>query len=349
MHTRKVQSVGGGTYTVSLPKEWADSQGISAGDIVGLHTHIDGVLAIQPGESGTTSPRTVTVDVSGDGSATIEPTVRAAYAAGTKELYLESGTGFSTAQTRVLERIARNLPGVSVVEQSESSRRIQMLLDTHEISVRQSVRQLSFVALSMHRNGTAGLASGEDFQDVPDRHDQASRLFAIVDRAFGRALCRLDEIDALATERPELFALWQTARELERVADEAGAIARARASEESRPPPPREIVALASDARAVVADAVGVVVGDTHGESAREILRTREDVCRRIETLDDGLTDPGSRSSVRSVLAGLRRTADHGGTIAEVGLRMALREGGLSSTGDTDGATSRPSQPSTED
>jgi phosphate uptake regulator len=61
MDTRKIQTVGGGTYTVSLPKEWAESVDVAAGSVVGLHIHIDDVLVIQPQECGADATARVTV------------------------------------------------------------------------------------------------------------------------------------------------------------------------------------------------------------------------------------------------------------------------------------------------
>ena len=44
METRKVQVTGGSTYTVSLPKQWARSNGISGGSIVEFYPEEDSLL-----------------------------------------------------------------------------------------------------------------------------------------------------------------------------------------------------------------------------------------------------------------------------------------------------------------
>jgi phosphate uptake regulator len=313
MYRRKIQSVGGGTYTVSLPKEWADARGISTGDAVDLHTHVDGVLAVQASESET--DRAVRVDLS-DG-ASVERTLRAAYAAGAKEVRLDAPGGFDAEQRAALDSVTRNLTGVSVVEGSDTTVRVRILLDTGEVSIRQSVRQLAFVALSMHRDATAALST--DAERPAGRDDQADRLYAMVDRSFARALARLDEVDSLGLTRPELFDLWATARELERVADHAERIAAANLSDGAALDETRE---AAADARAIVEDAVSVVVGDAPAETARATLDERDTVRDRI-----GALDARHDGELRPVLDRLRRTAEHGGNIAELGLRGALRDG----------------------
>lgn len=208
METRKIQTVGGGTYTVSLPKEWAEAQDIDTGDTVNLHTHIDGILALQAREYEDGASGRVAIRVAHDEATSLERTLRAAYAVGAKEVQLDSSDDFTTDQRRVVDQVARNLTGVSVTEESESKITVRTLLNTDEVSVRQSVRQLKFVALSMHRDATAAVTGNANPGNLADRDDQADRLYAMIDRSFARGLARLDEVDALGLTRSELFELW---------------------------------------------------------------------------------------------------------------------------------------------
>ena len=48
METRKVQVTGGSTYTISLPKRWADEVGIGRNSIVGVIPQTDGRLIVTP-------------------------------------------------------------------------------------------------------------------------------------------------------------------------------------------------------------------------------------------------------------------------------------------------------------
>lgn len=333
MYTRKVQTVGSGTYTVSLPKDWARSAGIDAGDTVNLHTHIDGTLALQAEEREDETPGRTTMRVGPDDVTSLERTIRAAYAAGTKEIRLEATDGFTAEQRRVVDRVARTLTGVSVTEESESKLTVRTLLDTEEVSVRQSVRQLAFVALSMHRDATAVLTAGTGSGTVADRNEQVDRLYAMIDRSFARGLARLDEVDSLGLTRPELFELWATTRELERVADHAGGIetAAGRIADSIDASVTEEIREIAQRAREVVTDAVDVVLGDSDAETARQALdardRLREDIGSFERRLDASSAD---ESQLELVLERLRRTAEHGGTVAEYGLRHAIYRGELS-------------------
>ncbi|WP_242493374.1 AbrB/MazE/SpoVT family DNA-binding domain-containing protein, partial [Haloarcula hispanica] len=182
METRKIQTVGGGTYTVSLPKEWAESENCTAGTTVNLHTHIDGLLVIQTPESQTTARNRVELEAGTDDPAEIEQLLRAAYAAGVESVVLEVPDGYTDEQLRAIERVTRNLTGVTVAEETETQVTVQTLLDAGEVSVRQSVRQLQFVALSMHRDAMAALTTGTTSDRWADRDEQADRLHAMIDR-----------------------------------------------------------------------------------------------------------------------------------------------------------------------
>lgn len=336
MEKRKIQEVGGGTYTVSLPLEWAKSEGLTQGTAVNLHTHLDGILVIQPQESENDPAARVEIRVDRPTPESLEQTLRAAYATGAKEVVPHGPELFRTDQHRAVDNVARNLAGTSVVEESESKITVRILLDASEVSVVQSVRQLAFVALSMHREATAALTDGAQSGGFDERDDQADRLYALIERSFSRALARLDEVDALGLTRPELFDLWSTTRELERVADHAEGIATLATDEAPLAESAVDAVQdRASRARSIVEGGVGVVVGDAGVETAREALAVRDGVCDDI-TADDRFPTASSGVDERPglvtfVMKDLHRTARHGGNIAELGLRSAIRRDELPS------------------
>lgn len=345
MDTRKIQTVGGGTYTVSLPKEWAESQEITAGDTVALHTHIDGLLVLQVHERANGSDDAVTVRIDTDDSALLERVLRAAYALGATDVTLVAAGSFTDEQRRVVERVARNLTGASVVESSETAITIRTLLDTAEVSVRQSVRQLKFVALSMHRDATAALGEPNP-AGLSDRDDQADRLYALIDRSFARGLSRIEEMNTLGLTSTELFELWTTTRELERVADHAEGIVSVATRIETPVETPiiDDISAIAGLVRDLVADAVGVIVGDADGETARTVLTTRDEVREAIMALDRRLIESAENCTLRPALDRLRRTAEHGGNIAELGLRKAIRRDNLATLSDEGSRMNAPTE-----
>lgn len=334
MESRKIQKVGGGTYTVSLPKEWAEAENCTAGTVVDLHSHIDGVLVIQTPEAEAETHDCITIEIESKQIGEIEQFVRAAYVAGVQSITLRFIDGYSNEQIRDIRRVKEKLTGVTISEASENLVRILILIDAEEVSITQSVRQLQFVSLSMHRDAIATVSDELNGTRWDDRDNQADRLYAVIDRHFERGLARLDEIDALGLDRSELFGLWMAARELERVADHAERIGTT-AGELTETPPQglsTDLDTLSTDALDIVEKAVSVVVEDASANTAKQALVDYQTFHERVTAVERELfQQPDADYRLVQILDSLRRTGAHGSNIAEIGLRIAIRDGTLAS------------------
>lgn len=328
METRKIQQVGGGTYTVSLPKQWATAADIEPGVSVALHTHIDGTLVVQTATGDATSRAPLRLSVEGATPERIEHVLRAAYAAGMGTVGLDGGDELTDAQRRAVEGTTRELTGVTVTESTERTVQIRSLLDAEEVSITQSVRQLQFAALSAHREATAALTEPDA---APPREPDggSTRLYRMVERYFQRGLDSLAVMDALGLTQPELFVRWVVARELDSVTDDAERIAQVarRVETPAEEPFAGEFAALAERARETVADAVAVVVDGGGLDVACQVHRDCTELQAELEALDRRLFErEGADYRLAHAVDALRRTVEHAAAIAELGVRERLRE-----------------------
>ncbi|MEE6210271.1 AbrB/MazE/SpoVT family DNA-binding domain-containing protein [Salarchaeum sp. III] len=326
MESRKVQSVGGGTLTVSLPREWADAAGLAAGDSVDLHAHLDGVLVLQPDASADDDTSHVTLPAVGEDR--IATVVRAAYTAGYRTITLDADAsgGLSTGQRRALDRAVRGLPGLSVVEEGEGGVQLRYVLDPSEVSVTQSVRQLAFVARSVQRDAANALTDGHEAA-FDDRTSQANRLSSMVERHFSRALSRLDEVDALGVARPRLAELRTTARELAGVAADANRLAAVAGDVNPEDAATAEVAALAGTAREAVDDATRSVLGDDGVDAAHDALAATEGLRDDLDDFDRRLFEVAD-AEYRLVRAAdaVRALTDRAERVAAVGVQHGLRD-----------------------
>lgn len=330
METRKIQKVGGGTYTVSLPAQWATEHNIEAADTAYLYTHSDGSLVVRWNEKEHSDLATTQVVLDDTDPQIAERMLYTAYTAGFKRITLRSSDGLTSEQRRAINSCTRRLTGIEIVEETECYVLIQYLLDTSDVSVRQSLLQLQSVTLSMHEATTAFVAGETDESNhIINRDDDADGIFWLITRHFNRALLELTELDQLGVTRPQLFEYYTTARQLERIADHVVKIVKCvqqtdhAISKELLP----EVSTISADTRHVVEDASDAVVNGTSTDVAHSILDRCEQVIREARQLDQTLVDRSSKDAyvLTRVLDSLIRIAEHGGNIAELHLRTSLR------------------------
>lgn len=330
METRKIQQVGGGTYTVSLPIDWAQEHGLEAGGTAYLYTHRDGSLVVRWNEKAHSELATTQVELDDSDPRTAERMLRAAYTAGFRLIKIRNPDGITSDQRRAINRCTRSLYGVEVSEESERQITVQGLLDASDVSIRQSTLQLQFITLSMHEAATSCVTEETSESDhLLTRDDEADRIFRLITRHFNRSLLELSELDQLGVTRPQLFEYYITARQFERIAEHAVKITRCvqRTEHQLSEDLSAEVRAIGADARQVVEDASNAIINGGSTELAHQALDQREQVVQEARNLDQTLVQqaPEDAYVLTRVLDSIIRTATHGGNIAELQLRTSLR------------------------
>lgn len=339
METRKLQRVGGGTFTVSIPKSWANERGFEAGTAVNLYTHHDGSIVVRSHEMDHGALESI--DVSVDGPTDVSQVLRAAQTAGFVDVRLSAPEGFSSETLRELRSLVRGFIGTELVETQEGSVVVRNLLESADVSVRQTIHQLLFVALSvLHRSVSALTVTDPDSDQLNERAAEADRLCEMVARQFSRALVSFEELDTLGISRPALFDCYETAQHLSAVADEAATIARTaeRASMPLSPDVSESLTDVTEDVRTAVEQAaVAVLEQGTAGEArtaSRRCAETRTALCEMDERLVQGASERpesvGDAVAVARTLDALGRVLDHGESVADVAFRALARERQLS-------------------
>lgn len=329
METRKAQLTGGSTFTVSLPKEWANEIDLETGDILRLF-HRDRTLIVEPPEdNGEYWEVDVTVD--GFSETKIRRTIQALYTTGFNRITLSSSTDLGDNR-KAISATARELIGLETLESTETQVTLQSLLDSATVSVEQSTIQLKQVALSMHDDAVIALFHQDKnlAEHVIERDDQVDRLYAMISRHFQRSLVSLRETEELELDQSELYDYQTTARQLERVADHAEKIADLTSQFESPPPADfeEEIETAAATSREIVDQASSTIIGDAAIETAHNALDSRDELTAQLTSLERGLHEQDIPEShlIALTLDSITRTAEYGANIAETALQTAARE-----------------------
>ena len=323
---RKVQLTGGSTYTVSLPKEWADDNDVAVGTRLYLYPHRDRSLVVRPVDDDGDYLERKRIDAYGVDEADLWDRVTAAYLAGNDAIEIRANGGIEPVHRRVARRASTQLAGLEVLEESDSHVELYDVLETEQVSLSDAVEQCLTVTLSMHEEAveTVVEADADRASLVRDVDDDVDRLFALVARNFRRSLADIEELHRLGVSREAAFASYMCARQLERVGDHAERIA-AVAGRLSAPPAEdlaERITELGGRTRAVVDGTVGGVLEEDGSRIER--ARSQADALDAdLEALDRDLYERADEDAylLSDVHDALVRTAAHGRNVAELAQR----------------------------
>ena len=327
MDTRKVQLTGGSTYTVSLPKEWADEHGVEAGNEVEFHREGDALLLAPRPEAERTEGW---LDVTGLAGDRLTSAVMTMYVSGFDVIVLE-GEQLSPDQRRTIREAVQGLVGVEILKETDDRVVIQDLLDSSELSIHNAVTRMRLIALAMLDDAVTALLEDDDVlaRSVIDRDDDIDRLWFAVSRIF-RATLRSPRATAeLGLPREMCFDYHSSARQLERIADHAAKISQLSTNlEEIDDDVAAALRDLHEDAADVIDTAMAALLEEDGDRStqlahdARESILELDEHTRRVDELLRTL-DPHEAQSLGLIVDSLSRCADYGGNVAETALQKA--------------------------
>ncbi|MFW6448586.1 MAG: PhoU domain-containing protein [Halobacteriota archaeon] len=327
METRKVQLTGGSTFTVSLPKGWAERNGVGAGTELGFLDAGDRLTVTPTLETERSSGELDVTDLAGDD---LTRAVMTMYVSGFDVITI-SADRITAEQRQAIRAATQNLIGVEVLEETTDQVVIQDLLDASELSVTNTVERMHLIAASMLADAIEALIENADdlARDVIDRDDDVDRLWLVVSRIFRGTLRSPAAATELGVTREDCFDYHSSARQLERIADHAVKIAQIALKLEAVDGPVREALeVLHADAGEIVDGAVSALLADDTdravdlaNESRSAVIEIDEHT-RQIDQLLRDL-DPHRAQSLGLIVDSLSRSADYGGNIAETALQKA--------------------------
>ncbi|REA03647.1 histidine kinase [Haloferax sp. Atlit-6N] len=328
VETRKVQVTGGSTYTVSIPKDWATDNGVSAGSEVEFYPEGDSLFLTPRSEEERTEGTLDIATLEGD---ELTRAVMTMYVSGFDIIALESSR-ITTDQRRTIREATQSLVGLEVLEETRDRVVIRDLLDSSELSIHNAVTRMRLISLSMLEDAIAAIAEQDDdmARDVIQRDDDVDRLWMVVSRIFRATLRTPKAAEELGLPREICFDYQSAARQLERIGDHATKIAHLSLNFEE--PVDGEIVEaiqeLFEEAKAVVNGGMDALFADESDEASRLANESREAVqaidasARGIDEHLRGL-DPARAQLLGLIVDSVSRSADYGGNIAETALQKA--------------------------
>jgi len=328
METRKVQVTGGSTYTVSIPKSWANDNDVSAGSTVEFYPEGDSLFMTPTGGDDQTEG---TLDITNLEDTELIRAVMTMYVSGFDVIVLESGR-ITNDQRGMIREATQSLVGLEVLEETKDEIVIRDLLDSSELSIHNAVTRMRLIAASMLEDALLALRDlDRDLaHDVIQRDDDVDRLWMVVSRIFRATLRTPKASEELGLPREVCFDYHSSARQLERIGDHATKIAHLtlEIDQEVSEDVLTAIEELHEEVVTVIDGGMDALFTDDSDEATqlandvRKQVREIDQTARGIDELLRKL-DPAHAQLVGLIVDSVSRTADYGGNIAETALQKA--------------------------
>lgn len=225
-YRRRVQVTGGGTFLVTLPKEWADRMGVSQGSEVVLIPNESGALLLVP--KAVRDRNRCTLTMSGQDRAHLQRDIIARYVAGYDVIEVV-GERIGPEGRREVREIAQSLVGLEVLGETQGAVVLHSVVNMRDFPVDQTIRRIFAITLAMWDDAVAACTARDEelARDVAERDGDVDRLVLLVARQFGLLLRDLLVEEELRLSRFQFHHYQAVADQLERVADHAVKVSRA--------------------------------------------------------------------------------------------------------------------------
>jgi len=181
LETRKVQKLGYSSLGVSLPKDWAASNGIRPGALVSLAIEDDGSLRVRVGpleEYPVAAEATIDAD-EWSGPEALTRMITGNYIVGCNTIRLRSREELSPSQLQEIHEAVRGLTGLTIVNQGPKFVTIENFVEPTRFPIDGLLRRLHYLTSRMEK-----LALGVIAGDAKGNIEEVARMELEVDRLY---------------------------------------------------------------------------------------------------------------------------------------------------------------------
>jgi len=180
MELRKVQMTRGGTFFISLPKDWAGRNGIKRSSVVATSETADGRLLIDPRYDIERVPSTTLIKPSPH----LEREIIGKYLLGYDIIGIEAKDKISLEERQKVKETSSRLVGLEIIEEDISKIVLQCVAESSALSPEKILRREQNISLSMHRDAVTALIDGDVHlaKNVVDRDNEVDRQYFLLVR-----------------------------------------------------------------------------------------------------------------------------------------------------------------------
>ncbi len=219
METRYLQETSGGSYLISLPKDWVAENGLTKGSQVGLARLGASTLMIEANPMAKPRARATELELTED----IGRELTASYLSGYDRILIKSKKMITSTEKETIRTAATRLAGMEVINETSDSLLLVSLVVPMELSVEEVMRRLHQIGSSMLEDAICALARGNRVlaQNVIERDDALDRLYFLAIRLLRTAVSDLRTAESVGVLPSQCLDLRFAASMMEKVGDES--------------------------------------------------------------------------------------------------------------------------------
>jgi phosphate uptake regulator len=230
MEIRRLQKIKGGSFTLSLPKEWVEKKSMKSGEQLAVLEEEDGSLRIFPVSSAVERLFEVTLNLEEyPNLRALEYVVGTYYIQGSHKINITSKATISAEDKQRLKLLRLELPGMEVAEEKSDRLSFQVLIDPSIFSLESLIEKTASFSLHLQEDAVKSMLE-RDFQlaaEVMERSREALRHYRMTIRqvalaSLSKALAK--KVGVRSCQECITFAL--VARDLNRLVYHSASIAR---------------------------------------------------------------------------------------------------------------------------
>ena len=224
---RKLQSTGGSTFTVSLPKPWVTAQGLEARDSLRVDWRPSGALRITPLDSQEQILHQSFFSTKTLPKNSLHDHLMGAYIAGSDEIYVDCQPEEAKEISGQIRRFLRSTRGFEIMDESSKGIQLKCLMNAGDMPLHASLNRMYLQVTSLARD-ILSVFDGEErnyIEDAEERESEVDALLYLIDRQVRILLDSHFVATKLNLTRTQALEYANLARALERMMDHAFSIA----------------------------------------------------------------------------------------------------------------------------
>lgn len=227
MEYRRVQLIGGSTFTVSLPKPWAEKIGLKQGTQLTLLERKDKSIIIYPNADYCKRREILIETEPGEAGGILARKIIASYLDGYDIIKINCKGRIAYEQREQINEFLRKVSGLEIVEESPETVVINALIRITEFPVEKGIHRAHLVTSLMHQDTITALKERDPelAKSAALRDSDVDRLYFLVARQLRSAISNPEVANALSIDPLTAVDYLTAIKRIEYVADSLESIA----------------------------------------------------------------------------------------------------------------------------